>query len=177
MNPIKKVLISEEEIQAKVRELAAQINRDYEGKELLFVPVLKGAAVFGCDLFRELTVPAKIDFLATSSYGGGTESSGVVTVTKDIDLNLTRRHILIVEDILDSGNTLSYLKKMLQSRNAASVKLCTFMQKPARLQKPIAPDYNGFTIPDEYVVGYGLDYNQLYRNLKYVGVLDESVYA
>lgn len=177
MNPIKKVLISEEEIQEKVREIAAQINRDYEGKELLFVPVLKGAAVFGCDLFRELTIPAKIDFLATSSYGSGTESSGVVTVTKDIDLNLTGKHILIVEDILDSGNTLSYLKKMLQSRNAASVKLCTFMQKPARLQKPIAPDYNGFTIPDEYVVGYGLDYNQLYRNLKYVGVLDESVYA
>lgn len=177
MNPIKKILISEEEIQEKVREIAAEINRDYAGKELLFVPVLKGAAVFGCDLFRELTVPAKIDFLATSSYGGGTESSGIVTVTKDIDLNLTGRHILIVEDILDSGNTLSYLKKMLQSRNAASVKLCTFMQKPARLQKPIAPDYNGFTIPDEYVVGYGLDYNQLYRNLKYVGVLDESVYA
>ena len=177
MNPIKKVLITEEEIQEKVKEIAAQINRDYEGKELLFVPVLKGAAVFGCDLFRELTIPAKIDFLATSSYGNGTESSGTVTVTKDIDLNLTGRHILIVEDILDSGNTLCFLKKMIESRGAASVRLCTFMQKPARLQKPITSVYNGFIIPDEYVVGYGLDYSQLYRNLKYVGVLDESVYS
>lgn len=177
MYPIKKILITEEEIQAKVKDLAAEINRDYEGKELLFVPVLKGAAVFGCDLFRELTVPAKIDFLATSSYGNGTASSGTVMVTKDIDLNLTGRHILIVEDILDSGNTLSYLKKMIESRNAASVRLCTFMQKPARLKKMITPDYNGFIIPDEFVVGYGLDYSQLYRNLKYVGVLDESVYA
>lgn len=177
MNPIKKVLITEEEIKEKVRELAAQINHDYAGKELLFVPVLKGAAVFGCDLFRELTIPAKIDFLATSSYGSGTASSGVVTVTKDIDLKLNGRHILIVEDILDSGNTLSYLKNMLESRGAESVRLCTFMQKPARLVKPITPDYNGFVIPDEYVVGYGLDYDQLYRNLKYVGVLDESVYA
>ena len=177
MNPIKKVLISEEEIQKKVKEIAAEINRDYEGKELLFVPVLKGAAVFGCDLFRELTVPAKIDFLSTSSYGSGTSSSGIVTVTKDIDLKLNGKHILIVEDILDSGNTLFYLKNMLQSRGAESVRLCTFMQKPARLQKPISSDYNGFVIPDEYVVGYGLDYNQLYRNLKFVGILDESVYA
>ena len=177
MSTIKKVLITEEEIQAKVKEIAAQINRDYEGKELLFVPVLKGAAVFGCDLFRELTIPAKIDFLATSSYGNGTSSSGVVTVTKDIDLKLNGKHILIVEDILDSGNTLFYLKNMLESRGAESVRLCTFMQKPARLQKPITSDYNGFVIPDEYVVGYGLDYDQLYRNLKFVGVLDESGYA
>lgn len=177
MNPIKKVLITEEEIQARVKEIAAEINRDYEGKELFFVPVLKGAVVFASDLFRELTVPAKIDFLATSSYGNGTESSGSVMVTKDIDLNLTGRHILIVEDILDSGNTLYFLKEMLESRGAASVRLCTFMQKPARLKKPITPDYNGFVVPDEFVVGYGLDYGQLYRNLKYVGVLDESVYS
>ena len=177
MNEIKKVLYTEEEIQAKVKELAAQINQDYAGKELLFVPVLRGAAVFGCDLFRELTIPVKIDFLSTSSYGGGTESSGTVTVTKDIDLNLKGKHILIVEDILDSGNTLSCLKNMLESRGAESVRVCTFMQKPARLQKPITPDYNGFIIPDEFVVGYGLDYNQFYRNLKFVGVLDESVYA
>ncbi len=175
-NPIERVLLSEEQLKKKVKELASKINRDYVGKELLLIGVLKGSVMFAVDLMREITVPVEIDFMAVSSYGAGATTSGVVKILKDLDHSIEGKHILIVEDIIDSGLTLSYLKEMLIARGPASVRICTILNKPSRRKAVIDVDYNGFDIPDEYVVGYGLDFNQKYRNLPYVGVLKREVY-
>lgn len=175
-NPIDHVLISEEQLKKKVKELASRINRDYAGKELLLVGVLKGSVMFAVDLMREITVPVEVDFMAVSSYGSGAKTSGVVKILKDLDHSIEGKNILIVEDIVDSGLTLSYLKEMLLARNPASVRICTILNKPSRRNAVIDVDYNGYDIPDEYVVGYGLDYDQKFRNLCYVGVLKREVY-
>lgn len=179
MNPdIDHVLVTQEQLQQKVAELGAQISRDYEGKDLLLVSILKGGAVFMADIMRAITIPCEIDFMAVSSYGGSnTNSTGLVKVIKDLDTNLNGKDLLIIEDILDTGITLSNLVPMLKMRNPNSVKLCTILSKPSRRKANIEPDYLGFEVPDEFVVGYGLDYNELYRNLPYVGVLKPEVYS
>ncbi|MDD6320631.1 MAG: hypoxanthine phosphoribosyltransferase [Oscillospiraceae bacterium] len=172
------VLVSEEQLKAKVTELGAQISRDYEGKQLLLVSILKGSVVFMADLMRAITIPCSIDFMVVSSYGGAnTTSTGLVKIVKDLDQDLTGKDVLIVEDILDTGITLSHLVPMLKMRNPCSVRLCTILSKPSRRKVEIEPDYVGFEVPDEFVVGYGLDYNEKYRNLPYVGVLKPEVYS
>ncbi len=172
------ILVSEEALKAKVTELGAQISRDYAGKQLLLVSILKGGVVFMADLMRAVTIPCAIDFMVVSSYGGSnTMSTGLVKIIKDLDSDLSGKDVLIVEDILDTGITLSHLMPMLKMRNPNSVRLCTILSKPSRRQAQIEPDYLGFEVPDEFVVGYGLDYNEKYRNLPYVGVLKSQVYA
>ena len=173
---IKEVLISEEQLAAKVAELGARISKDYEGKKLIILGVLKGSVVFMTDLLRQITIPVEMDFMAVSSYGSGTKTSGVVKILKDLDRLIQGYHVLIVEDILDSGMTLSYLTELLRDRNPASIRIATLLDKPDRRKVDIKPDYVGFRIPDEFVVGYGLDYAELYRNLPYVGVLAPHVY-
>lgn len=174
---IKTVLVTEEELQAKVRELGAQISRDYEGRNLLLVSILKGAVVFMADLMRAVTIPCSIDFMVVSSYGGAnTESTGLVKIVKDLDADLSGRDVLIVEDILDTGITLSNLVPMLKMRNPSSVRICAILNKPTRRKADIQPDYEGFQVPDEFVVGYGLDFDEKYRNLRYVGALKPEVY-
>ena len=174
---ILKVLISEAELKARVREIGARIAMDYENKDPLFVGVLRGSFMFFADLMRVCPIPCGLDFLAASSYKNATVSSGVVKIDYDIRSNIAGRHIILVEDILDSGNTLYNLAGHLRDRGAASVALCVLLDKPARREKPIEPNYVGFTVPDEFVVGYGLDYADRYRNLPYVGVLTPEVYA
>ena len=172
------ILVSEEALKAKVTELGAQISRDYAGKQLLLVSILKGGVVFMADLMRAVTIPCAIDFMVVSSYGGSnTKSTGLVKIIKDLDSDLSGKDVLIVEDILDTGITLSHLMPMLKMRNPNSVRLCTILSKPSRRQAKIEPDYLGFEVPDEFVVGYGLDYAEKYRNLPYVGVLKSQVYA
>ncbi len=172
------ILVSEEALKAKVTELGAQISRDYAGKQLLLVSILKGGVVFMADLMRAVTIPCAIDFMVVSSYGGSnTKSTGLVKIIKDLDSDLSGKDVLIVEDILDTGITLSHLMPMLKMRNPNSVRLCTILSKPSRRQAQIEPDYLGFEVPDEFVVGYGLDYAEKYRNLPYVGVLKSQVYA
>ena len=173
---IKEVLISEEQLAAKVAELGARISKDYEGKKLIILGVLKGSVVFMTDLLRQITIPVEMDFMAVSSYGSGTKTSGVVKILKDLDRLIQGYHVLIVEDILDSGMTLSYLTELLRDRSPASIRIATLLDKPERRKVDIAPDYVGFTVPDEFVVGYGLDYAELYRNLPYVGILAPHVY-
>ena len=173
---VERVLVSEEEIREICKRLGEQISRDYEGKKLLLVSVLKGAIVFMADLLRSITCECEIDFMAVSSYSG-TKTTGVVKFKKDLDINPDGRDILLVEDILDSGITLEYLRNILVDRNAASIKVCAFLDKPANRQAQIQADYVGKVIPDEFVIGYGLDYNEKYRNLPYVGVLSPKVYA
>lgn len=173
---IERVLVSEEEISNLCARLGAQISQDYAGKKLLLISVLKGAVVFMADLMRNITCDCEIDFMAVSSYSGA-KTTGVVKFKKDLDINPDGQDILLVEDILDSGITLSYLSQVLLQRNAASIKICAFLDKPANRQADITADYVGKIIPDEFVVGYGLDYNEKYRNLPYVGVLSPKVYA
>ena len=173
---IKEVLISEEQLAAKVAELGARISKDYEGKKLIILGVLKGSVVFMTDLLRQITIPVEMDFMAVSSYGSGTKTSGVVKILKDLDRLIQGYHVLIVEDILDSGMTLSCLTELLRDGNPASMRIATLLNKPDRRKVDIKPDYVGFRIPDEFVVGYGLDYAELYRNLPYVGVLAPHVY-
>ena len=172
---IKEVLISEEELKEICQNLGKQISKDYEGKNLLLVSVLKGAVVFLADLLREITCDCEIDFMAVSSYNGS-KTTGIVKFKKDLDVSPIDRDILIVEDILDSGVTLSYLKGVLEDRQAASIKICTLLDKPANRRADIKADYVGKVVPDEFVVGYGLDYDEKYRNLPFVGILDPSVY-
>ena len=172
-----RVLLSEEEIRAKVKELGEVITRDYRGKNLLLVTVLKGAVVFLADLMRWIDTPAEIDFMIVSSYGSGTKTSGVVKIIKDLDSPLADKDILIVEDILDSGMTLSYIKELLQSRSPQSIRIVTLLDKPDRRKVDLHADYSGFTVPDEFVVGYGLDYDEKYRNLPYIGILKPEVYS
>ena len=174
---IEKIYFSAEEISEIVKGLGAKISEDYKDKNLLLVSILKGSVIFMADLMRAITIPCRIDFMSVSSYGSGTKTTGVVKITKDLDINLEGYDLLIVEDILDSGKTLCYLKQLLQTRNPASVKICTLLDKPDRRTAPIQADYVGATIPDAFVVGYGLDYAERYRNLPYVGILKPSVYG
>ncbi|CAH8767910.1 hypoxanthine phosphoribosyltransferase [Paenibacillus dendritiformis] len=176
-NDIEKVIISEEQIQAKVQELGAQISREYEGKCPLVICVLKGAFVFMADLVKRITVPLELDFMAVSSYGASTKSSGVVRIIKDLDVSVEGRDVLIVEDIIDTGLTLSYLIEVLQGRKANSIRLVTLFDKPARRTVNLEADYKGFVLPDEFIVGYGLDYAERYRNLPYIGVLKPNIYS
>ena len=172
------ILVTEDQLKAKVNELGAQITKDYEGRDLLLVSILKGSVVFMADLMRAIRMPCGIDFMVVSSYGGAnTTSTGLVKIVKDLDQDLSGKDLLIVEDILDTGITLSHLVPMLKLRNPASVRLCTILSKPSRRKADIEPDYLGFEVPDEFVVGYGLDYDEKYRNLPYVGVLKPEVYS
>ena len=170
------ILISESEIKAKLRELGAKISEDYKGEDVLFVGILKGCIHFYSDLTREISIPMTMDFMAISSYGSGTTSSGEVKMLKDLDKSICGKNVIIVEDIIDSGNTLSYLKRLLESRKPKSVKICTLLDKPSRRKVNIQPDYSCFTIPDEFVFGYGLDVDQQYRNLKDIYILDPKDY-
>ena len=167
------VMLSEEKVDARIKELGEQISRDYAGKSVHLICILKGGVFFTCELAKRLTVPVSMDFMSVSSYGGGTESSGVVRIIKDLDNSIEGKDVLIVEDIIDSGRTLAYLIEILKQRNPASIHLCTLLDKPERrVKKQVKVDYVCFTIPDEFVVGYGLDYDQKYRNLPYIGVVE-----
>ena len=170
------ILLSEEALRARIGELGAKISEDYAGKEPLLVSVLRGSYIFMADLTRALTIPCTVDFMAVSSYGSGTTSSGQVNIIKDLSDSIEGKDVIVVEDILDSGNTLYYLLQVLQARHPHSIRLCTLLDKPSRRVKPIKADYVGFTVPDAFVVGYGLDYDERYRNLPYIGVLKPQVY-
>jgi len=177
LNDIQEVLYSEEQIQAKVKELGETLSRDYSGRNPLVICVLKGAFIFMADLVKTITVPMELDFMAVSSYGQSTKSSGVVKIIKDLDVSVEGRDVLIVEDIIDSGLTLSYLIDVLERRNAKSVTIVTLFDKPARRTVGLEADYTGFSLPDEFVVGYGLDYAEKYRNLPFIGILKPEVYS
>jgi hypoxanthine phosphoribosyltransferase len=174
---LERVLLEEKQIQARIGELAAEIDADYAGRDLLLVGVLKGAVMVMADLARALHLPAQMDWMAVSSYGSGTKSSGVVRILKDLDGDISGRHVLVVEDIVDSGLTLSWLLRNLQSRGAASVEVFALLRKPEAAQRDVQVRYIGFNIPNEFVVGYGLDYNERYRNLPFVGTLAPHVYT
>lgn len=174
---ILKILITEQEIAARVQELGERISEDYRDKNLLLISVLKGSVAFMADLMRAIDVNARIDFMSVSSYGAGTRSSGVVKIVKDLDMPIAGFDVLIVEDILDSGMTLSYISELLQARDPASIRICTLLDKPERRKADITADYIGFEVPDEFVVGYGLDFDEKYRNLPYVGILKPEVYS
>ena len=167
-----KVLISEEEVDARIRELGEKISKEYEGKQIHLICVLKGGVFFMCELAKRITVPVSMDFMCVGSYGDGTKSSGVVRLAKDLDESIENKEVLIVEDIIASGNTLYYLMDVLRQRKPASLRLCTLLDKPDRRVKDVHVDWTGFEIPDEFVVGYGLDYAQKYRNLPYIGVVE-----
>lgn len=169
-----RVLISEEDVNRRINEVAEMINRDYTGKSVHLICILKGGVFFTCELAKRIKVPVSLDFMSVSSYGSGTVSSGVVRIVKDLDEPLEGKEVLIVEDIIDSGRTLSYLIDILNKRNPSSIRLCTLLDKPERrVKKQVHVDYTCFTIPDEFVVGYGLDYDQKYRNLPYIGVVEQ----
>ena len=174
---IQEVLFSQQQLEERVDQIAQEITRDYAGQEIVLISVLRGSFVFMADLCRAIDLPCTLDFMAVSSYGKGTKSSGQVQITKDLSEDITDRHIIVVEDILDSGNTLSYLLKILENRHPASIRLCTLLDKPDRRVKPVQVHYSGFTIPDAFVVGYGLDYAEKYRNLPYIGILKPRVYG
>jgi hypoxanthine phosphoribosyltransferase len=174
---IAEVLIPPDRLQARVAQLGAEISRDYEGKDLLLLAVLKGSVLFLSDLMRHIVVPHAIDFMATSSYGTGMESSGVVRILKDLDAPIEGRNVLIVEDIIDTGRTLDYLVRILNARAPRSLRICTLLDKASRREVPVPVNYTGFEIPDKFVFGYGLDYAELYRNLPYVAVLAPQFYA
>lgn len=174
---IEEILLPEKDLQKAVKKLGKQISADYEGKNLMLVAVLKGSVIFMADLMRAITIPVSIDFMSVSSYGAGVKSSGVVKIIKDLDHDLSGYDVLIVEDILDSGLTLSYLTNVLRQRKVNSIRICALLDKPERRQVDIKPDYACFVVPDKFVVGYGLDYDQRYRNLPYVGVLKQEVYS
>lgn len=173
---VEKVLLSAEEIAARTLELGKMITEDYAGKEILMIGVLRGAVLFMADLARAIEVPVALDFMAVSSYGSGTASSGIVRILKDLDHSIEGKHVLVVEDIIDSGLTLNYLLENLKSRKPASLKMCTLLNKPERRKVNVHIDYNGFTIPDYFVVGYGLDYAEKYRNLPFIGILKPEIY-
>ena len=169
-----RVLLTEEEVNSRISEIAAQISRDYAGKHVHMICILKGGVFFTCELAKRLTVPVSLDFMSVPSYGDDTKSSGVVRIVKDLDEPLAGKHVLIVEDIIDSGRTLSYLIEVLKQRGPEDIRLCTLLDKPERrVKKQVKVDYTCFTIPDEFVVGYGLDYAQKYRNLPYIGVVEQ----
>ncbi|HJD46269.1 MAG TPA: hypoxanthine phosphoribosyltransferase [Candidatus Mediterraneibacter norfolkensis] len=167
-----RVLIPEEEVDRRIRDLGEQISKDYAGKQIHLICVLKGGVFFMCELAKRITVPVSMDFMCVGSYGDGTKSSGVVRIAKDLDESIENKEVLIVEDIIDSGNTLYYLMDVLHRRHPTSIRLCTLLDKPDRRVKDVKVDYTGFEIPDEFVVGYGLDYAQKYRNLPYIGIVE-----
>ena len=169
-----KVLVPEEDVAKRSKELGEQISKDYAGKQVHLICVLKGGVFFMCELAKRITVPVSMDFMSVSSYGDGTKSSGVVKIAKDLDEPILDKEVLVVEDIIDSGKTLNHLKPMLESRNPASLHLCTLLSKPDRREVEVPVKYIGFEVPDEFVVGYGLDYAQKYRNLPYIGVVEEE---
>ncbi|PWH16990.1 MAG: hypoxanthine phosphoribosyltransferase [Ardenticatenia bacterium] len=173
---IARILISEEELRRRTRELGQQISRDYQGKDLHLICVLKGGVTFLVDLMREICIPHSIDFMATSSYGDATETSGVVRILKDLDIPIAGRNVLIVDDIIDSGLTIAYLRRILLERQPASLRICTLLNKKERRVVDVPLDYIGFDIPNEFVVGYGMDFRELYRNLRFVGVLKPELY-
>ncbi len=178
LNDIREVYYSEEQLAAIVKKLGAQISEDYKDKNLLLVSILKGSVVFMADLMREITVPCSIDFMCVSAYGNNTEiKSGNVKIIKDLDIDLSGKDVLLVEDILDSGRTLSYVLALLKTRNPASIRICTLLDKPERRVVDLTADYSGARVPDEFVVGYGLDYAEKYRNLPFIGVLKEEIYS
>lgn len=177
INDIERVLLSEEELKKIIKRLGKEITEDYKDKNLLVVSVLKGSVMVMADLLREIKIPCRIDFMSVSSYGSGTKTTGSVKIIKDLDIDLAGYDLLIVEDILDSGVTLSSLKEILLTRDPASVKICTLLDKPERRKADIKADYIGAQVPDAFVVGYGLDYDEKYRNLPYVGILKRSVYS
>lgn len=177
LNDIQEVLYSEEQIQSKVAELGATLSSEYADKNPLVICILKGAFIFMSDLVKKITVPLELDFMAVSSYGSSTKSSGVVKILKDLDVPVEGRHVIIVEDIIDSGLTLSYLIDVLERRNALSIAVVALFDKPKRRTVELEPDYKGFSIPDEFVVGYGLDYAEKYRNLPFVGILKPEIYS
>lgn len=174
---IEEILLTEKDLQKAVKKLGKQISADYEGKNLMLVAVLKGSVIFMADLMRAITIPISIDFMSVSSYGGGVKSTGIVKIIKDLDHDISGYDVLIVEDILDSGLTLSYLTNVLRQRKVNSIKIATLLDKPERRQVDIKPDYTCFVVPDKFVVGYGLDYDQKYRNLPYVGIVKPEVYT
>ncbi|WP_149735360.1 hypoxanthine phosphoribosyltransferase [Propionispora hippei] len=176
MDDVERVLISTEELKQRIADMGRQISQDYAGKEILMIGVLRGAVIFMADLARAIDIPVAIDFMAVSSYGAGTSSSGVVRILKDLDETVEGKHILVVEDIIDSGLTLNYLLDNIKSRKPASLRMCTLLNKPERRKVNVHIDYNGFTIPDHFVVGYGLDYAEKYRNLPFIGILKPAVY-
>lgn len=176
-NDVERILYTEEELRRRVKELGAQITADYAGRRPILASVLRGSYIFMADLTRAIDLDVTVDFMAVSSYGAGTVSSGQVEIKKDLSDTIEGRDLIIVEDILDSGNTLYYLMDVLRARKPASIRICALMDKPERRTKPISADYVGFTIPDAFIVGYGLDYAERYRNLPYVGVLKQSVYS
>jgi len=165
------VMLTEEEVNSRIKEIGEQVSKDYAGKTVHLICVLKGGSFFMTELAKRITVPVSLDFMSVSSYGGETKSSGVVKIVKDLDEPLAGKHVLVVEDIVDSGRTLSYLLELLKDRGPEDVKLCTLLDKPDRRVVDVKVDYTGFTIPDEFVVGYGLDYDQRYRNLPYIGIV------
>ena len=167
-----KVLLTEEEVDKRIRELGEQISKDYEGEEVHLVCVLRGSVFFTCELAKRITVPVSIDFMSASSYGSDTISSGVIKIVKDLEDSLMEKNVIVIEDIVDTGRTLSYLLKMLGERKPKSLRLCTLLDKPDRRVTDVEVDYTGFQIPDEFVVGYGLDYAQKYRNLPYIGIVE-----
>ena len=176
LTAVARILISENEIKEKIKEVANQISADYAGEDVLFIGILKGSVIFFADLTREIKLPLTMDFMAISSYGAGTTSSGEVKMLKDLDKSICGKNVVIVEDIIDSGNTLSYLKRLLSSRQPKSIKICTLLDKPSRRKVDLQPDYCCFTIPDEFVFGYGLDVDQFYRNVKDIYILDPEYY-
>lgn len=174
---IQEILFSEEQLKTRVSEIARQIEADYAGQEIMFIGILRGSFIFLADLCREVNLPCTLDFMSVSSYGSGTTSSGQIQIIKDLSEDISGRHIIVVEDILDSGNTLSYLLNILEHRHPASIRLCALLDKPERRVKPVQLHYCGFSIPDAFVVGYGLDYAERYRSLPYIGVLKPEVYS
>lgn len=176
-NDIEQILFSKEQISARTRELGKQLSEDYAGKNPLLICILKGSSLFFADLVREISVPVYFDFMSISSYGSGTVSSGEVKLIKDLDTSIENRHVIIVEDIVDTGHTLNYLIKNLQARMPASVKVCTLLDKECRREVNLVPDYYGFKVDNYFVVGYGLDYDEAYRHLPYVGVLKPEIYT
>ncbi len=176
-NDIQEILFSEEQLKTRVAEIARQIETDYAGQEIMLISVLRGSFIFMADLCRAIHLPCTLDFMSVSSYGTGTTSSGQVQITKDLSEDITGRNLIVVEDILDSGNTLSYLLNILDHRHPASVRLCALLDKPERRVKPVELHYRGFPIPDAFVVGYGLDYAEKYRNLPYIGILKPEIYG
>ena len=174
---IEKIYFSADEISEIVKNLGAKISEDYKDKNLLLVSILKGSVIFMADLMRAITIPCRIDFMSVSSYGSGTKTTGVVKILKDLDINLEGYDLLIVEDILDSGKTLHYVMDILKTRHPASIKICTLFDKPERREAKVTADYSGSVVPDEFIVGYGLDYDEKYRNLPYIGVLKPEIYG
>ena len=174
---IQEILFTQEQLEQRICQIADEITRDYQGRELVLISVLRGSFIFMADLCRHIKLPCTIDFMSVSSYGKGTSSSGQVQITKDLSDSIEGKDLLVIEDILDSGNTLHYLLKVLEQRGPASIRLCTLLDKPERRVKPVNVHYSGFTIPDAFVVGYGLDYAERYRNLPYIGILKPQVYG